>query len=136
MNFRFISNLLIVDLVNMSILFLMITIHIQIQNSPVGWGCRIHQQYLCRGLKPPCFNKCPGYDTKPSFREAPILELWGKKSTPSLPLLPGLLWPRVVAPVRVLSMHQIELFNHLTVCKQMTDVKLNCLCYIAVLETI
>ena len=27
-----------------------------------------------------------------------------------------------VAPDRVLSMGQIELFDHLTVCKQMTDV--------------
>ena len=37
-----------------------------------------------------------------------MLELWGMLSTPSLPLLPGLLWPEVVAP-RVLSMGQIEL---------------------------
>ena len=62
------------------------------------------------------------------------------QSTLSLPLLPGPLWPRVVAPDRILSMDhielfdiqtndlrliklfQIELFDHLTVCKQMTDV--------------
>ena len=31
------------------------------------------------------------------------------KSTPSLPSLPGLLWPGVVAPDIVLSMGQIEL---------------------------
>ena len=36
-------------------------------------------------------------------------ELWEKRSTPPLPFLPGLLWPRVVAPDRVLSMGQIEL---------------------------
>ena len=35
-------------------------------------------------------------------------ELW-MRSTPSLPLLPGPLWPRVVAPDRVLFMDQIEL---------------------------
>ena len=40
--------------------------------------------------------------------------------TPILPFLPGPLWPGVVAPVRVLSMSQIEQ----TVCKQMTDVEL------------
>ena len=28
--------------------------------------------------------------------------------------------------LRVLSMSQTELFNHLTVCKQMADIKLNC----------
>ena len=33
-----------------------------------------------------------------------MLELWGKSSTPSLPSLPGQLWPGVVAADRVLSM--------------------------------
>ena len=46
------------------------------------------------------------YDTKQSNGEAPVmLELWGMQSTP---LPPGSLWPRVVAPDRVLSMNQIE----------------------------
>ena len=65
-------------------------------------------------------------------------------STPSLPLLKGPLWPGEVTPDRVLSMGQIELFDilnwvqtndlyktelliiklfdHLSVCEQMTDV--------------
>ena len=65
-----------------------------------------------------------------------MLELWGMWSTLSLPSLPGPLWPRVVVPDRILSMGQIELFDiwtvylclpelfgielfdHLTVCKQ------------------
>ena len=38
-----------------------------------------------------------------------MLELWGMQGTPSLPLLPGPLWPRMVAPDGVLSMAQIEL---------------------------
>ena len=38
-----------------------------------------------------------------------MLRLWGMQSTPSLPLLPGPLWPKVGAPDRVLSMGQIEL---------------------------
>ena len=39
-----------------------------------------------------------------------MLELWGMLSTPSLPLLPGPLGPKVVAePDRVLSIGQIEL---------------------------
>ena len=37
-----------------------------------------------------------------------MLELWEICSTPSLPLLPGLLCPGVVSPDRVLSMGQIE----------------------------
>ena len=38
-----------------------------------------------------------------------MLELWGMRSTPSLPSLRSPLWPEVVAPDRVLSMGQIEL---------------------------
>ena len=51
------------------------------------------------------FNECPGYDTKQSDGEVPaVLELWGMRSTPLLPLLPGPLWPGVVAPDRALYM--------------------------------
>ena len=32
-----------------------------------------------------------------------MLELWGMRSTPLLPSLPGLLWPGVVAPDKALS---------------------------------
>ena len=50
------------------------------------------------------------YDTKQSDAKATvILKLWGMRSTPSLLLLPGPLWPGVVAPDRALSMGQIEL---------------------------
>ena len=53
----------------------------------------------------PTPNECPGYDTKQSDCEVPvILMLWGIRSTPSLPLLPALLWFRMVAPDRALSM--------------------------------
>ena len=46
-----------------------------------------------------CFSECPGYDTKQPDGKVPVmLELWGMQSTPSLPLLPGPLWPRMVAP--------------------------------------
>ena len=46
-------------------------------------------------------NECPGYVTKQSDGEAPvILELWGMRSTPSLSALLGPLWPGVVAPDR------------------------------------
>ena len=57
---------------------------------------------LQRGKTPP--NECPGYNTKQSDEASVILELWGIRSTPSLPLLPGSLWPGVVASDRVLSM--------------------------------
>ena len=38
-----------------------------------------------------------------------MLEIWGMRSTPSLPSLPGPLRPRVEAPDIVLTMGQIEL---------------------------
>ena len=64
-----------------------------------------------------------------------MLDFWEMQSTPSLPSLQGPLRPRMVTRDRVLSKGQIELFDlnyiqlfeieqfeHLTVCKQMTDV--------------
>ena len=65
---------------------------------------------LQRNKTPPPSNKCLGYGTKQSYGEAALMlelqEIW---STPSLPSLPGPLWPGVVAPDRVLSMGQIKL---------------------------
>ena len=53
---------------------------------------------------PPPPYECPGY-TKQSDGEIPVIqELWGMQSTPSLPLLPGSLWPGMVAFDRTLSM--------------------------------
>ena len=61
-------------------------------------------------------NKYTGYDTKQSNGEALVmLDLRGMQNTPSLPSFPAPLWPGVVAPERVLSMHQIELFAIQTV---------------------
>ena len=63
-------------------------------------------------------NKCPGYDTKQSDGEVPVmLGLWGMWST--LSLLPGSLWPGRVAPDKDLSIGQIEL--------NCTYANLNCL---------
>ena len=71
-------------------------------------GCRIYRLILCSVVRPP--NKCPGYDTKQSAGEVPVmLELWGMQSTPLFPFLPGPPWPGVVAPNRAISMDQIEL---------------------------
>ena len=73
-------------------------------------------------------NKCPGYDIKQSDSEALVmLELWGMQKTPSMPSFLGPLWLAVLAPDRVLSMGQIELFDIYTEGKQMTYAKLNCL---------
>ena len=76
---------------------------------PAGWSCRIHRQFFCKGIRLP-LNECPWYDSKQSVGVVPImLELWGMRSTTSLPSHPGSLWPEVVAPDGVLSMCQIEL---------------------------
>ena len=45
-------------------------------------------------------NECPASDTKQSDGEVPaVLELWGMRGTHLLPLLPGPLWSKVVAPI-------------------------------------
>ena len=95
--------------------------------NPVSWDCRICQLHFCRGVtlfSPLLSNECPGYGIKPSDGEA-LQEIWGMWSTPSLPLLPGSLWPGMVVPVRIPFIDQIELCNHLlyhlTVCKQMSS---------------
>ena len=79
------------------------------QHCPVGLGSRIHRQLFFQRGKI-LLNEYPGYDTKQSDDEVPVmLELWGMQSTLSLPLLPGPLWPGVVAPDRILFIGQIEL---------------------------
>ena len=53
----------------------------------------------------PTPSESPGYDTKRSDGEVPvILKLWGMQSTSLLPSLPFPLWSRVVAPDRALFM--------------------------------
>ena len=80
---------------------------ILLETCPVGWGSRIHRLIFYRGVRPP--NECPESDTKQSNGETPVM-LWGMRSTPLLPSLPGPLWPGVVAPDSVLYICQIEQF--------------------------
>ena len=54
-----------------------------------------------------------------------MLKLWRKQRNPPLLSIQGPFWPEVVAPDKVLSMGQIELFDIQTKCKQMTYGKLN-----------
>ena len=69
---------------------------------------------LQRG-KTPSPNECPGYDTKQSDGEVPVmLGLWGMWSILSLPLLPGPHWPEMVARDRAL-LNRTRLHTYLTV---------------------
>ena len=70
---------------------------------PVGWSYRIHQLLLCRGVRT-CHLQVSWIYIKHSNGE-----FWGMPSTPSLPSLPGQLWPWIVAPDRVWSIGLIEL---------------------------
>ena len=79
-----------------------------LSNFPVGWGVEYTNCFSAEELDPT--NYCPGYDTKQSDVEFPvILELWGMQSTHSLPSLLGLFWPIGLVPDRVISMGQIEI---------------------------
>ena len=48
-------------------------------------GCLMCWMHLCGGVG--LLNKCSGYNTKSSYGEASVLELWGMWSTTSVPLL-------------------------------------------------
>ena len=60
----------------------------------------IYRLHLCRGVRHPPPNECPDYDTKQSGSEVSVmLALWGMRSTPLLPSLPGPLWSEVEVPI-------------------------------------
>ena len=81
---------------------------------------------LTRGVIPP--NKYPVYDTKQFDDQVLVmLGLWGIQNNPSLPSLPVLLWPGLLAPDSVLYMTQTELFYIYTEYKPITYAKFNCL---------
>ena len=78
---------------------------------PVSWCCRIYQLHLCRRVKPlPLLQRV-------FWLWHLTIWWWGSSNTgalgntehPSIAILPGPLWPRGVAPDRVLSMGRIEL---------------------------
>ena len=70
---------------------------------PVGWGFRNHRVHLSKEVKLP-YQRVSQYDIKLSDDEASVLlVLWWMQSVSSLLLLPGQLWPGVVALDRVLS---------------------------------
>ena len=86
--------------------FLELIIYVLLNDIPLAQSAGAVEYNDCtsaEGLEPSP-NECPGYDTKQSDSEVPVmLGFWGIRSTPSLPLLPGSHWPGVVAPDRALS---------------------------------
>ena len=74
-----------------------------------SWDCRIHRLLFCRGVRPPPTRVLDMTLINLTVEVPVMLELWEMRSSPSLPSLLGLLWPRVVALNNVLSMDQIEL---------------------------
>ena len=62
------------------------------------------------GKTPPLSVQDMAYKHSNSESEV-MLELWETRNTPSLPSLPGSLWPGMVASDRVRSIGQIELFD-------------------------
>ena len=90
-------------IVNIVFSFINISISTRIQYAQSAGAVEYTDWTSAEGYNPR--NECPGYDTKQSDGEVTaVLELWGMRSTPSLPSLPGPLWPGVVAPDRALSM--------------------------------
>ena len=75
----------------------------------IGWSC--HTLTTIRLTV--CKQLCPDYDTEQHLMVR--FHSWGLGvwSTPSLSLRSRTLWPGMALPVKVTSMDQIELFNHL-----------------------
>ena len=68
---------------------------------PVNWGyilCQLYPSWVV-SLQPT--NICPECVSKPSDGKSPVLNVWGMWSTSSFPLVPGLLWLKVVVDVSV-----------------------------------
>ena len=66
---------------------------------PVRWGCRIHWLHFCRGERPPPPTCVLIMTLNNLMVKLPVMLVpWGIRNTPSLPLLPGPLWPSIVAP--------------------------------------
>ena len=101
--------------ISISFAKIMVLLHSQHQNTSVSWSFRIYQMHLCRSCE------YLEHDSRPSD----VLGLWQMWSTHSLSLLRGPLWPRVVIPIRVLSMGQIELLNYLWYLKPLNCVQTN-----------
>ena len=78
---------------------------------------RLGLQNMPTASLPTHLTKCPGYNTKVSDGEVPVLQLWRMWGTLSLPLLLGPPWLGVVVPDRVPSIDQIQPFN----CVQTND---------------
>ena len=66
--------------------------------------------------------ECPRYDTKRCNSESRSFGMW---STSSLTLLLGPLRASMAVPIKVSSMGQIELFNHLLYLKLFNCVQTN-----------
>ena len=79
-NFKFLAQFPVDHLpypVMSSLIYMCVCVYICIDSfiCPVGWGCRIHRLHICRGVTLP--YECPGYGTKESDDETPVmLELW------------------------------------------------------------
>ena len=94
-------------------------------SSQLRWSSKLRQLHRCREVRPLPIEY-PGYDTKVSDGDASLLELCGMWSTPSLPLLLDLLGADVVvSSLRVSSMDQIEIYNHLLYLKPFNCVQRN-----------
>ena len=69
-------------------------------HTEVGWG----------GVRPSSKTGCSGYNSK--LHMMMRLKFWRVWSTPSLPLLPGLLSSIVIVLIRVPAMSRIDLFEN------------------------
>ena len=83
-------------------------------------GLEYADYIIYRGVRPTPKGVSWIYHKTVSDGEAPVLDIWGVLSTPSLLLLPDLLYLGVVLPVKVPFMGQIDLFKKLLILDRNT----------------
>ena len=101
---------------------------IQSTNCRVGKGCRIHQLHLYSGVRSPA--------TTTSLLDMMMRPSSGALENVMYPFIAITPMSTLALPIRVSSIGQIKLFDHLAECKQINDIKSNCLHFIAIHATI
>ena len=100
--------------------------------SPVSWDCKIHQLHLYREVRPPPHT----HTYTMSVLDMTLNWIWWWGSTPGpfqnvkyfiISITPRSTLTRVAVPIKVLSVGQIEIFNHLLYLKPFNYVQtINC----------
>ena len=110
------NNTLTLENFELVLLEVVVCCHHKNVHSRASWGCGIHQMHLCRGVRSPLPLSILDMTLTHLIVRLQSWSFWRMGNTPSLPLLPGQPGFKIVVPIRIPSMVQIELFNTIYLC--------------------